>query len=229
MRIGALATVLAGALAVGVSGGQEGKAPVPLEVPAAWELGFDYQTPRPITVRLPGEKKATVFWYLLYTVTNQYREPRTQQPTEQIFVPDFALYTNTGQLLRAGKKTPNVVYEAIKKRHNNPHLKDMVSITGKLLFGEDNAKDGVAIWKDFDPKAGSADIFVGGLSGEIIEIQLPKPVKVTRMDHTGKTTTEEVSMLRLTKTLQLTYNVPGEVKARAHTRVVFVGKRWVMR
>jgi hypothetical protein len=144
-------------------------------------------------------------------------------------VPDFALYTDTGHLMRAGKKAPNVVFEAIKKRHNNPHLKDMVAITGKLLFGEDNAKDGVAIWRDFDPQAGAFDIFVGGLSGEILEIKLPKPITVTRTDDDGKKVTKEVSMLRLTKTYHLRYKIPGEARARGRTLAKLISKKWIMR
>ena len=209
--------------------GNEGKAPAPLEVPAAWQLDIEVQTPRPIQVVLPGESRPTTFWYVLYAVINQYRDPISQQPTDQIFVPDFTLYTDTGQLMRAGKRAPNVVYEAIKRHHNNPHLKDMVAITGKILFGEDNAKDGVAIWRNFDPDAGTIDIFVGGLSGEIVEIDLPKPVTVTRIDDTGKPVTKQVSKLRLVKTLQLRYKVPGEAKARLHTPVKLITKKWIMR
>lgn len=229
MRIGAGIMIVAAVVAVGISVGQEGEAPQPLEVAAAWQLNVEVQPPRPIQVVLPGESEPATFWYVLYTVTNRYRDPTSQRPTEQIFVPEFSLYTDTGQFLRAGKRSPNVVYEAIKKLHNNPHLKDMVAITGKILFGEDNARDGVAIWPDFDPDAGAFDIFVGGLSGEIIEIKLPKPITVTRTDDTGKPVTKEVSTLRLTKTLRLQYKVPGEAKARLHTAVKFVGKKWIMR
>lgn len=237
MRIGGATLALAAAAAVGTGLGQEGQAPQPLEVPAAWQLDIDVQIPRPIQVVLPGDATPTTFWYLLYTVTNRYRDPQTQRPTEQIFVPDLALYTDTGQLLRAGKKSPNVVYEAIKKRHNNPHLKDMVAITGKLLFGEDNAKDGVAIWPDFDPQAGAFDIFVGGLSGEILEVKLPKPIPRPRLDDAGKPLEdkdgkilmEEVSTLRLTKTVHLRYEIPGEARARGRAPVKLLSKKWIMR
>jgi len=246
MRICAPVILLAIAIAAGVSAGQntsgltgqegkaatvgdEGKAPAPLEVPAAWQLDIDVQAPKPIQVVLPGESKPTIFWYVLYTVANQYREPRSQQPTEQIFVPDFALYTDTGQLMRAGKRSPNVVYEAVKKLHNNPHLKDMVAITGKILFGEDNAKDGVAIWRDFDPNAGAIDIFIGGLSGEIVEISLPQPITITRTDDNGNPVTKKVSKLPLVKTLQFRYKIPGEAKARLHTPVKLLQKKWIMR
>jgi len=228
MRIITAVLVLASAVSAAY-GGSEGKAPIPLEVPAKWQLAIEVENPKPIHVQLAGEDKPTAFWYVLYKVTNRYRDPVTNKPTEQSFAPEFTMYTSTGQLLRAGKKTRGEVYDAIKKRHQNPLLKDMVSITGKLLFGHDNAKDGVAIWRDFDPKAGAIDIFIGGLSGETFLIKLPKPVKITRTDSRGKSVTKETGFLRITKTLQLSYKVPGEGKARFHMPVKLVKKKWILR
>jgi len=228
MRIITAVLILASVVSAAY-GGSEGKAPIPLEVPAKWQLNIEVQNPKPIHVRLAGDKKPTLFWYVLYTVTNRYRNPVTHKPTEQSFAPEFTLYTSTGNLLRAGKKTRGEVYDAIKKRHQNPLLKDMVSITGKLLFGHDNSKDGVAIWRDFDPKAGAIEIFIGGLSGETFDMKLPKPVDVTRTDSRGKTTTEKTDFLRLTKTYQLSYKVPGQGKARLHLPVKLVKKKWILR
>lgn len=217
--------LIAGALCTA----QAGTAPIPLEVPATWQLDVEVQPPKPIKVRLPGETKARTYWYVLYSVMNRYRDPITKRPTEQLYVPDFSLFTDTGQLLRAGRKVPGVVFQAIKKRHQNPHLKDMVSITGKLLYGEDNAKDGVAIWRDFDNKAGKIDIFIGGLSGEIVDVKLPAKVKVIKADRDGKPVVKEIDTLRMTKTLQLTYRVVAEPAAREFGKVKLLAKKWVMR
>lgn len=219
-----LAALVAPAAAAGA-----GSAPVPLEVPAVWQLEIDTELLQPIDVQLPGDSHTTTFWYLRYTVVNRQRDAKTQRPTEQLYIPDFALYTDSGELLRAGRKAPAAVFMAIKKKHNNPHLKDMVSITGKLLFGEDNGKDGVAIWPDFDKKSGKVKVFIGGLSGEQITIPLPKPVKVKKTDKDGKTTIVETDKLRLTKTLELTFTLIGDPKARKYTRSVLTRKRWVMR
>ena len=208
---------------------QAGTAPVPLEVPATWQLDMVVQPPTPIQVRLPGETKATTFWYVLYSVMNRYRDPATRRAAEQLYVPDFSLYTDTGQLLRAGRKVPGVVFEAIKKRHQNPLLKDMVSITGKLLYGEDNAKDGVAIWRDFDHKAGKVDVFIGGLSGEIVDVKLPTKVKITKADKDGNPVIKETDTVRMTKTLQMTYKVVTEPAAREFGKATLLTKKWVMR
>lgn len=203
--------------------------PKPLEVPAKWELEIEVQIPRPIRVRMPGGTERKTFWYVLYTVTNHTKDPDSGRPTEQLFAPNFFLYTKTGQLLRAGSKVPTFVYEAIKKRHNNPHLKDVAAITGKLLYGEDNAKDGVAMWQDFDPKAGSIDIFIVGLSGETKDIILPSPVTVSRVNSRGKKITKKTNKIILSKTLRLNYMVPGEKRARLHTPVKLVRKQWILR
>ncbi len=221
----ALAAVLGGA--VGLA--HAGTAPIPLEVPAAWQLTVEMKAPMPIQIRLPGDTKKTTFWYVLYTVMNRYRDPATKRPTEQIFIPDFSLFTDDGKLIPAGRKTPAVVFNAIKKKHQLPLLKDMVSITGKLLFGEDNAKDGVAIWPDFGSKTGKVDIFVGGLSGEIKPIKLPTPVKITKVDSRGKSTTKDVSVLYLTKTLQLTYKIVTEAASQQFGKARLLKKKWIMR
>ena len=76
----------------------------------------------------------------------------------------------------------------------------MDGLTGKLLQGEDNAKSGVAIWRDFDAKAGAFDLLLGGLSGETAEIQLPKPIEVVETDTDGKETVVLKSKAILSKT-----------------------------
>jgi hypothetical protein len=203
--------------------------PKPLEVPAKWELDIETQIPRPIRIRMPGGTTQRTFWYVLYTVTNHTKDPDSGRPTEQLFAPNFSLYTKTGQLVRAGSKVPTLVYEAIKKRHNNPHLKDVAAITGKLLYGEDNAKDGVAMFQDFDPKAGSIDIFIVGLSGETKDIVLPSAVTVTRVNSHGKKIVKKTHTITLSKTLRLNYMIPGEKQARLHTPVKLVRKDWILR
>ena len=199
-----------------------GSAPKPSEVPTSWELDIDVQGPRPIEVTLPGATNPERFWYLRYTVSNR-------TGADRIFVPESVLYTDTGQVIQAGRKVPTTVFKAIKKRYNDPLLLDMTGVTGKLLQGEDNAKNGVAIWGDFDPKAGSFDIFIGGLSGETVEVKLPRPIVVSETDATGKTQQVTKTKVVLAKTMCLTYAVVGEAAARRDTRVKQVASKWVMR
>jgi len=204
-------------------------APEPFEVPTTWELTFDFSPPQPITVTLPGKKKPVTFWYMLYSVTNMTRNPETGRGTDQNFIPEFVLYTNTGQTAVSNRRLPNGVFDAIKKRHNNPLLKDHTEIIGKLLYGKDNAKDGVAIWPDFDAKTGSFDVFVGGLSGETAELKLPRPVTVTETDVNGIETTEVKYKIILHKSLQLGFSVKGETGNRTYAKAKPTGKKWVLR
>jgi len=218
-----VAIILAVGWALAAAGPPLGRsAPKPRIVPIRWELDFEHQTPQPITVVLRGENRPRTYWYLLYTVTNSTK-------ADQIFVPSFVLYTDTGQVLHAGDKISTGVFAAIQKRHNNPHLRNIAAITGRILQGEDNARDGVAIWRDFDGRARAFDVFAGGLSGEQVKIKLPSPVQATAKDDQGKTVAVTQSEAILSKTLQLQYTIPGEAPARARTGAKLLKKRWVMR
>ncbi|MDY6914431.1 MAG: hypothetical protein SVT52_08255 [Planctomycetota bacterium] len=212
----------AGLAAMAIWAGTAQAAPRPSEIPVSWKLDIHYEQPKPIQVRLPGETLAKTFWYLRYTVTN-----RTGK--DQIFVPDFVLYAGTGQVLRAGRGAPGVVFEAIKKLYNDPLLKDITGMTGKLLQGEDNAKNGVAIWTDIDHAAGSFDVFCGGLSGETVAITLPRAVIVNEMDAAGKMHDVRKEKALLVRTLHLKFAIPGEAAARFTTPARLVKKNWVMR
>jgi hypothetical protein len=197
-------------------------APQPSEAPVDWQLQFDFKHLQAVLARVPGEREPRLFWFLRYTVTN-----RTGR--EEYFVPQFDLYTRTGQLIRAGQGVPVFVFPQIKTLLNNPFLRDTSEMAGKLLLGEDNAKHGVAIWPDFDPAAGVVSIFVGGLSGETVRIKLPRPVRVQELDPMGKPRDVEKSELILSKTMQLTYSIPGEAAKRLDADVRLLGKSWVMR
>ena len=218
-----IAVMIVVAAAIGALVAGDGyTAPQPSEAKITWELDISFDPPRPIRVQLPGTKTKQIFWYMLYTVTNRTGKDR-------LFVPDFNLYTDTGQLIRSGRKTPTSVFDAVKSLHNNPLLKNTANMAGKILQGEDNAKDSVAIWHDFDPKAGSFDIFAGGLSGETVRIKLPRPIRVIKTDARGKKTTVWQETLLLAKTLRLTYKIPGDAASRTRTAVRLAKKTWVMR
>lgn len=204
--------------------------PKPSDARISWELEFENTELQSIQVRLPGEDKLTTFWFMRYTITNKNLDPQTRQPTEQFFLPEFVMYTDTGQIIRGGYKVPGVVFEEIKKLSNSTLLKDQTSITGKILYGEDNAKEGVAIWPSFDPKAGQLDIFVGGLSGETKEVALPKPVTVKVKDpETGEVKEVTKDKVLLTKTLHLAFKVPGEAASRLTVKPEQTKREWVMR
>ena len=226
-----LAVVLAAGVAVWAQTGQPPKPgaatrpsprPQPSIVPVSWQLEFDFKDPKPIILMLPGEKRPQTFWYMLFEVSNK-------TPTDQIFVPSFVMYTDSGHVQPAGKKVPTSVFRAILKRHNNPLLVNMVTISGRLLQGEDNAKEGVAIWPDFDPRSRQFDIFIGGLSGERAKVKLPAPIVVTETDDDGKVKKVTKTEIVLSKTLHLQYKLVGEAAARAENKPKLELKEWVMR
>ncbi|HDZ22748.1 hypothetical protein LCGC14_0451530 [marine sediment metagenome] len=216
-----LISMVVTALAVGWA--IAGSAPAPATTPITWELDFEpLDVLRPIRIVLPGQTKATTFWYLRYRIFNDTGEDRQ-------FIPSFDLCTNTGQLFNAKTAVPRVVFDKIKAHHNQPLLKNLAAMTGKILQGEDNAKDGVAIWPDFDAGAGRAVVFIGQLSGEQRVLKLPQPVEVTMVGDDGKERTITVREVVLHKTRQLTYEIPSEPAARFTTPTRLVDKRWIMR
>ena len=112
---------------------------------------------------------------------------------------------------------------------NDPLLLDLSDMAGRLLQGEENAKEGVAIWNDFDPNAATFDVFVSGLSGETVELRLPKPIRVTETDAFGKQTQVVKDKIILSKTLRAP--LPDHRRAR-HPLAdgpVHDPEEWVMR
>jgi hypothetical protein len=194
--------------------------PEPSPVPVSWQLDIELDNPQAVEIIIDG--KPRTFWYLRYTVINGSGE-------DQVFIPDFLLYTDTGQMLRASKNVPANVFEEIKKQLKDPLLKDNIEVAGRLLQGEDNAKSSLAIWPDFDGQSGSFSVFAGGLSGETTEVKLPSPITVTHTNVKGEQVTEQRDAVVLSKTLELIYSIPGEAKARARTTVKLLDKVWIMR
>ena len=226
-RILISATLLGGLLAISP---QAMTAPEPFDVPTTWELDFEFKAPQSISLILPGQRKPTTFWYMLYSVTNMTRSLETGRGADQAFYPSFTMYTDTGETTLSDRRLSARVFAAIKKRHNNPLLKENSRILGKLLYGKDNAKDGVAIWPDFDAKTGSFDIFVGGLSGETAELKLPRPVTVTETDNEGNEVTSVKYKVVLHKSLNLNFEVKGgDTTSRKYTTTKLASKKWVLR
>ena len=196
-------------------------APTPTAT-GSWQLNIDYHTPEPLVMKVPGEAKPQLFWYFRYTVTNRTGKERS-------FNPNIVLFTNTGEILQAGDGVSPVVFEKIRSIMNNPLLRDQWSIGGKMLQGQDNARDGVAIFRNFDPKATSFNIFLAGLSGETTSIQLPTPIEVTEEGPDGKERKVKKTKVFLTKTLRLNYGIGTEAAQRPRAKVRLVEQDWVMR
>lgn len=170
--------------------GRAETAPEPDVVSGSWQLSVKYAAPRVISVRLPTEDHARLYWYMTYTVTNETGE-------DQMFIPDLWLLTDGGDLMQANRGVAPTVFKSIKTYLDNPLLESPTQIVGKILQGKDNARDGVAIWPVPDHDVDMLRIFFGGLSGEVHEVT--------------DANTGEKHLLR--KTLMVEFQTPGD---RAH-------------
>jgi hypothetical protein len=182
-----------------------------------WTLDITYDNPLPIVALGPsGENE--VYWYMIYTITNN-------TGADHECVPTFLLFSDTGALVRAGVYP--LVFDAIKKERSAKYkfLENAVQMVGvqnrKYRQGADNAHTGVAIFPPMDRATNKFSVFVEGLSGEYIE----KPEQPQKVDPT----TVEAKVLRLHKTLALSYNLPGDKWWKNLDQPVFVSKKWTWR
>jgi hypothetical protein len=177
--------------------------PTPAIVPVSWELNFRHGTLERVFLPVDGQQKA--FWFMRYSVINN-------SGRDVLFTPSFELVAETGQVSEAFKNVPNEVFTKIKELYKNQFLLSPTAIYGRLLQGQDNAKDGVIIFTDLDAEARNFQLFISGLSGETAEVKNPI---------TGKP-------VILQKTLELDYSLPGQaigVEPRAELRAT----KWVMK
>jgi len=175
----------------------------PSRVPISWELTFKHGTLERVIVPIDG--KDQTFWYMRYTVVNN-------SGRDILFTPGFEVLAESGVATPALQIVPAPVFEKIKKLFNNPLLLSPTNIDGKLLQGDDNAKDGVAIFPALDPESRNFKLFIMGLSGETSEVINPvtkKPVI-------------------LQKTLELDFNLPGQAVA-IEPQPKLLATTWVMK
>jgi hypothetical protein len=191
--------------------------PKPSPYPISWELKFDYSTPKRIVVRPKGADAPQAYWYMTFTVTNNSGEERK-------FLPRFEMITNDGEVLRSDNKIPQDIIESIRQAERNRHLEPVHALAGTLRIGEDQAREGVAIWKEPDPKMGRFSIFVTGLSGEAVILTGKDGKPEEKTDADGKK-----SPVILFKTLRIDYHVPGDEKFPGNDVVDLAGQEWVMR
>ena len=205
--------LLAGLAALQVTAAPE---PSRVEIPGNWLIDIKLQgQPQLLSVALPGETKRRNYWYLLYTVTNNTGQ-------EVNFYPQFEIFTDTFKIHRSEKRVSRQVFDMIKGQYSStlPFLESQDQVTGVLLQGEDNARDSVAIFEDFDPNSTQVKIFVSGLSNEIVKVKHP-----TRVD--PKTASNEEVLLR--KTLTLKYKVSGDRLKPDERVMLYRDRKWYMR
>jgi hypothetical protein len=191
--------------------------PKPSPYPISWDLRFEYQTPKRIVVRTAPGREPEAFWYMTFTVANLSRE-------EHNFLPRFEMLANDGEVHRSDDNIPLVVLETIRIKEHNARLEGLNDIAGVLRVGEDQAREGVAIWREPHPKMGRFSIFAAGLSGESVILKDDKGNAIERTNPEGK----KVPVV-LWKTFQLDYLMPGDEKNPGNDVIELVEQKWIMR
>jgi hypothetical protein len=183
--------------------------PTPSAYPISWELKFTHGTPRRISVDVTDSATPRAYWYMTYSVTNDGDK-------EQRFYPQIDLLTADGQVHHSDEKTPAKVFEEIRLAVHNKFLEPYTSISGPIRLGPAEARDGVAIWAETQPRMEHFSIFVTGLSGEAVIMKMVDG-KLTKVDQPQDmySPDKEDELLKsglmiLRKTLQLNYYIRGD-------------------
>lgn len=197
--------------------------PKPSEFPISWELKFKHGTPKRIAVKTADSDVPKAYWYMTFSITNNSEQ-------EQQFLPEFELLTKDGTVIQSDKNIPGEVFTAIKARERNKDLEPLTKIAGRILIGEDQTRDGVAIWPEpADPRLGTFQIFVGGLSGETCYMKDGQELVKDKINWHAMKDEEKKQLVILHKTLDLTYQIPGDEFYPGQDVVLEKGREWVMR
>jgi hypothetical protein len=133
--------------------------------------------------------------------------------------------TDTLKVIPSEVRVSPEAFKAIQRRTNDPLLLPPEKIAGRLQRGADRMRHGVAVFRDFDPKAKAFTIYVAGLSGEF------KRVKNPGFDAKKPEGPKNERYMVLRKTLGIGYKFPGAESARRQSvpERVIDGLKWVMR
>jgi len=179
--------------------------PRPSPYPVSWELTFDHSLPKRILVQGPGDLNPAAYWYVTYHAANNTDQDKV------LFYPNFQMMLEDGQVIRSDIGVAPAVFDAIKQKEHLKYLQSNDVISGDLRQGEDQSKDGVAIWPEPRLRMGTFTIFCSGFWGE------SAIVKVGDKDVT------------LHKTLQLTYHLDSDESHPGGGDLVELDHQYVMR
>ncbi len=161
--------------------------PSPKAVPARPELSF---TPGDLRIFRSNED-GRWYWYFTYGVENN-------TGIDQIWIPDMVLYTDQGEILKAGQGVSSVVTDEIVEYIGDPLLEPQYAIIGDLKQGRGNAKNGLSVWPARQMEVNELALFVAGMSSETLEVEHP----LTK------------APVVLKKTLKREYLIPGAANTR---------------
>ncbi|HYF15949.1 MAG TPA: hypothetical protein VD971_12845 [Phycisphaerales bacterium] len=184
-------------------------APEPDPVPRRWQLTIEPGPLRIMSVSTPSQGER-LYYYMTYKVTNT-------SGMDLLFTPSFDLATDEGDVLRSGRDVPADVTRFVLDALENPMLEDQISIVGMLLQGEENAKEGLAVWPVVSNHVRELEVYCNGFSGEMRAIDAFDPVS-------GGS-----KRVTLRKTLMLRFQPLGEARPMGAEGLPVVEKRWIMR
>jgi len=191
-------------------------APEPAIVPnpGDWTVDVTFSHPQQILLQPDALGTPRRFWYIILTLVNNTN-------LDIDFYSQCDLMTDTFEIIPAGRNVSPMVFELLKTRHKSryPFLEPLQKAGNKILQGEDNAKDIVVIWPDFDAQANNLQVFISGLSNETVAIDHP-----VEKDEMGRPI-----QVYLRKTLELNYSLRSDPAVRSDSDIAYKGKRWIMR
>jgi hypothetical protein len=176
--------------------------PKPSPVPISWELKFAHSDPKRIVVNLPGDPVPRAYWYITYSIVNDSTDTTAVDPaSERICYPVFTMRTNDGKMIGGNDGILPAVFDAIKDSERNKYLEEPTLMGGKILLGEDQKRESVAIWPETSDRMGSFTIFASGMWGETAPARDSSgtPLKDAKGDD-----------IILHKTLMMSYHVDGD-------------------
>ena len=202
--------------------------PTPNAYPISWELKFEHGTPHRIAVDVADASAPRAYWYMTYTVTNEGDK-------EQRFYPQIELLTADGNLHASDERTPKKVFEEIRLAVHNKFLEPYTSISGPIRLGPAEARDGVAVWPETQPRMDHFSVFITGLSGEAVIMKMVDG-KLTKIDQPQEmySPDKEDEFLKkgltiLRKTLQLNFYIRGDEVYPGEDEVNKDSEEWIMR
>ncbi len=197
----AAATIITAALAIIIACQAIAETyPKPSPVPYRWELDFDMGDLRLYIDESTGD----AYWYLTYMVTNDTGKDR-------IWAPEFTLFSDFGGIAVSGDEVPRRVMLDIQELLGNDLLE--LDLIGDLYQSEENAKEGLVVWRATSLEVTEMSVFVAGISGETARVRNP--------------ISGDIVLMR--KTLQRDYLVPGDPMARGSDPAQVVEDRWILR
>ncbi len=188
---------------------QQAVVPEPDPVPRRWQLDFTPGALRTVTLTM-ADGTVRSFAYMTYKVVNNTGQ-------DLLFAPSLEMSTDEGSLIRAGREVPAEATRRILESLQNPFLQDQISVVGPLLQGEENAREGLAVWLLPDVSVAELTVYVAGLSGE------------TRAIETKDSKTGETNRTLLRKTMMIKYFGPGEVDPASGNEIYRADDRWILR